>query len=443
MEKTSSGRDPGRGRDREGLDQSYLKLLFVLLGTATFFEGYDAGINAVVLKDLAESFKVSLTETGRLSGPITLVGMGAFGAMAVTTLGDRFGRKPLMIFTTLMYALFTGLTATSTTLGAFVTYQFFARTFLIAEYATAITVMAEEFPPHRRGRAMGVLAALGALGLPVVAVLYLAVNDSSLGWRWLYLVGLIPLLLVALLRTRLRETKRWLEARQGLVKSKQRIIDSLRQADRKLLRRVSALYFLSHFAQLGAATWWPYYAQVQRHFSDSSRTVLLAAGYPLGVVGSVAAGKLQDRFGRRHTGIAFLLGALLFTGAVFQATSPGSMFPPFALAVFFGLGVVPVLNAVASELFPTEIRATAVAFARSVFGTLGAITGPFVVGQLADRRLTNVFPWLPVAGNLGRTVTFISFAYLPAAILLFKLPETAGKELEAISDLPPSTVPAL
>lgn len=406
----------------------------MLLGTATFFEGYDSGINAVVLRDLAETFDVSLSETGRLSGPISVVGMGAFGAMAVTTLGDRFGRKPLMIFTTLMYALFTGLTATSETLAMFVVYQFLARTFLIAEYATAITMVAEEFPPDRRGRAMGLLAALGALGLPVVAVLHLLVNDTALGWRWLYLIGLIPLLVVALLRTKLRETQRWLQARRGEGGPKQRMREALRLADRTVLRRVSALYFLSHFALLGAATWWPYYAQVERGFSDASRTLLLAGGYPLGVVGSLAAGRLQDRFGRRQTGVLFLVGAMVFTIAVFQMDGPKEMFPALALAVFFGLGVAPVLNAVASELFPTGIRATAVAFARSVFGTLGGIAGPLVVGQLADRRLAEAFSSIPVLGNLGNTVSVAALIYLPAALMLFRLPETAGLELESISE---------
>lgn len=422
------------GPEDDASDPGYLRLLLVLIGTATFFEGYDSGINAVVLRDLAETFNVSLSETGRLSGPISVVGMGAFGAMAVTTLGDRFGRKPLMIFTTLMYALFTGLTATSESLAAFVTYQFLARTFLIAEYATAITMVAEEFPSDRRGRAMGLLAALGALGLPLVAVLHLVVNDTALGWRWLYLIGLIPLLIVALLRTKLRETKRWLQTREGKGALRRPMRAALKQADRTLLRRVSALYFLSHFALLGAATWWPYYAQVQRGFSDASRTVLLAAGYPLGVVGSLAAGRLQDRLGRRRTGVLFLLGAMVFTVAVFQMDAPGEMFPALALAVFFGLGFTPVLNAVASELFPTEIRATAVAFSRSVFGTLGAIAGPFVVGQLADRRLAETFPSLPVLGNLGHTVTLAALMYLPAALMLLKLPETAGMELESLSE---------
>ncbi|MGI8426402.1 MAG: MFS transporter [Actinomycetota bacterium] len=411
--------------------------MLVLLGTATFFEGYDSGINAVVLRDLAEAFNVSLAETGRLTGPIFIIGLGSFGAMAVTSLGDRIGRRPLLIGTTLMYALFTGLTAAAPTLGWFVLAQFLARTFLIAEYATAITMVAEEFPAARRGRAMGTLAALGAFGLPVAAVLHLVLRNTALGWRALYLVGLAPLLIVAVLRLKLRETERWQHSKANRTGSgRQTMRQAIALADRRILMRVSAVYFLSHFALLGAATWWPYYAQVQRNFSDGTVTLILAAAYPLGVVGAVAAGRLQDRFGRRHTGAAFLIGALVFTIAVFRIDRPGIMFPFLAIAVFFGIGSSPVLNALASELFPTEIRATAVAFARSIFGTLGAITGPFVIGQVADRSFALRFPGFPAAGNLGNAVTLAALLYIPAAILLLKLPETAGMELESISGVP-------
>lgn len=412
---------------------SYLRLLFVLLGTATFFEGYDSAINAVVLKDLAESFSVSLERTGRLTGPIVAIGLGAFGALPVTALGDRIGRRPLLIATTFIYALFTGLTATAQTLGGFVLFQFLARTFLIAEYATAITIVTEEFPAHRRGRAMGTLTALGAFGVPTVAVLNYFLKDTALGWRSLYLIGLIPLLLVGLLRVKLRETRRWLDARAAGENIRRLPLAAIvKIADRVVLFRVCALYFLTHFGLLAASYWWPLYAQRQRGFSDEAFTILLVGAYPLGVAGYFVAGRLQDSFGRRRTGALFLLGGIAFAAAVFQLTTPGWMFPALALAVFFGLGSNPVMNSVVSELFPTEIRATAVALARSIFGTLGSIAGPIAVGLLADAGMSRKFPGWPVLGNLGDCVTVASLALIPAALIFLKLPETAGVELESM-----------
>lgn len=419
-------------------ESSYLRLLIVLLATATFFEGYDSAVNAIVLRDLARDFGIDVTETSRLTGPLIAIGLGAFGALFITALGDRFGRKPLLIGTTLMYALFTGLTATAQSLTVFIIYQFLARTFLIAEYATAITMVTEEFPAQRRGRALGTLTAFGAFGLPVVAVVHLLVRETALGWRAVYLVGLLPLLITALLRTKLRETKRWSAARAtGAKIPRTPIAEILKGPHRRELLTVGTVFFLVHFALLGGATWWPLFAKEQRHFSDSAITWLLATAYPLGVSGFYVAGRLQDRIGRKRTGTLFLLAGLIFGLATFRMPTPATMFPVMVFAVFFGFGIAPVLGAISSELFPTEIRATAVAFARSILGTLGAIAGPVVVGLLADRRLTGSLPEPPLVGplvgNLAGAVTIAALAYIPAIFVVRKLPETAGKELETIS----------
>ncbi|MEO7804026.1 MAG: MFS transporter [Actinomycetota bacterium] len=422
-------------------ESSYLRRLIILLATATFFEGYDSAVNAIVLRDLARDFGIDVTETTRLTGPLIAIGLGSFGAIFITALGDRFGRKPLLIGTTLMYALFTGLTATAQNLTVFIVFQFFARAFLIAEYATAITMVTEEFPAQRRGRALGTLTAFGAFGLPVVAIVHLLVRNTALGWRAVYLVGLLPLVVTAFLRTKLRETKRYVAAKEAGVKLAHTPASKvLRGPHRRELFTVGAVFFLVHFALLGGATWWPLFAKEQRHFSESTITWLLATAYPLGVSGFFVAGRLQDRIGRRRTGTLFMSAGLVFGVATFHVPTPATMFPVMVLAVFFGFGIAPVLGAISSELFPTEIRATAVAFARSVLGTLGAIAGPVMVGLLADRRMTGRLPDLPligpVVGNLAGAVTLAALAYIPAIFVLRKLPETAGKELEVISQAP-------
>ncbi|HEX2259313.1 MAG TPA: MFS transporter [Actinomycetota bacterium] len=417
-------------------DSSYLRLLLIVLGTATFFEGYDSAISAVVLQDLARSFEVPLDETASITGPIIPVGLGAFGALLVTMLGDRIGRRPLLIGTTFAYALFTGLTATANDLPTFVVYQFFARSFLLAEYATAVTIVTEEFPAARRGRALGTLTALGALGLPIVAVLNLWAGRSPEGWRILYLVGLIPLVVVGFLRMKLKETSRWVESRAlstPRVSRKDRLKHVIALAHPGTLLKVGGLYFFSHFALLAAATWWPFYAGVRLGFSDGKIATLLGIAYPLGVSGYYLAGRLQDRYGRRRTGALFLVFGMVFGILVFQLDSAAWMFPAMILAVFFGFGMNPVLAAVASELFPTSIRATAVGVVRSVFGTVGGIIGPVTVGILADPRVAERLPGWPVFGDLGDSVCVAILANIPALLLLMSLPETAGRELESIT----------
>lgn len=407
-------------------EPGYLRLLMVLLGTATFFEGYDNAISAIILADLAKTFGIPADETRNLTGPMLGVGLGAFGAFFLTMLGDRIGRRPLLIMTTLGYALFTGLTATSQSLLMFVGFQFLARVFLISELATAITMVTEEFPAHRRGRALGTLTALGAIALPVVAISHLLLAETQLGWRALYLIGLAPLLLVALLRLKLKESNRWLKAREsgeGLERLPIRSI--IAGGYRRLLFQVSALYFLTHLALGAAAIWWVFYARVERGFAGSSVNLVLSVAYLLGVSGYLVAGRLQDRIGRRKTGAVFLVAGAGFGVGIFQVGDLTLMAPLLVFGVFFGFGVSPVLGALATELFPTHMRATAVGFSRSIFGTLGAVIGPILVGFLADSEIGLI-------GNVGDSVSVVALMYLPAALLILLLPETANRDLDAI-----------
>jgi MFS family permease len=294
-------------------------------------------------------------------------------------------------------------------------------------------MVAEEFPASRRGRALGILTALGAFGLPIVAVLHLLVKDTALGWRILYLVGLLPLIGIGFLRLKLKETARWKKAHAaGVAVNTHRIRQIMASEYRPLILRVGGLYFFSHFALLGAVTWWPFYAGVTLNFSDASITTLLAVAYPLGVTGYYLAGRLADRFGRRRTGALFLAMGSIFGIFVFQITDPPLMFPALIGAVFFGFGVNPVLAAVASELFPTTIRATALGVARSIFGTIGGILGPITVGVLADPRTAAALPGVPLLGNMGSVVAIAVLMNIPAILMLRSLPETANVELENV-----------
>jgi MFS family permease len=408
-------------------DRSYLRLLMVLLGTATFFEGYDTGIAAVVIPDLARDFHVP---NDLLGSPVSIVNLGALFALFVIAVGDRVGRRPLLIATTLLYALFTGLTAAAHSVATFTAIQFLARMFLVSELAVAITIATEEFPADRRGRIIGSLSLLGAFGLIAVVVAYRFVAHTSLGWRGLYLLGAIPLVAAAPLRTRLRESRRWLEAKargERLRRTPVRLV--LAGAYRQRLLVVSGMLFCFNFAVLSGAAYWTLFARNERGLPANTANAFLAAAVVIGLPGYVLAGRLQDRWGRRRTWTLFMLAGTAFGIAAFQVHGRGPMLAALAGAVFFGLGGTPVINAVSSELFATEIRATALAIARSFFGTLGASAGLFLVPRLASQQ--------GLIGSYGNALALAGLALIPAAVLLNRLPETAGRELEDLALDPP------
>ncbi|HMC07816.1 MAG TPA: MFS transporter [Actinomycetota bacterium] len=408
-------------------DRSYLRLLALLLGTATFFEGYDAGIAAVVIPDLVRDFHASTALLGRAAA---VVNLGAMVALFVIAASDRVGRRPVLIATTVLYAAFTALTATAHSVAGFAAIQFVARTFLVAELALAITIATEEFPADRRGRTVGTLSVLGAVGLVTVAVAYRLLAHTALGWRGLYVFGAIPLLAAAPLRARLRESRRWLEARaRGPRPGGGAVRTVLAGTYRGRLLTVSGLLFCFNLAVLSGSAYWTLFARDERGLPPNTANAFLAGAFVLGLPGYVVAGRLQDRWGRRRTGTLFMLAGMASGVAAFQAHGRVPMFAALTCAVFFGLGGNPVVSTLASEVFPTEVRATAVAIARSVFGTLGASSGLLAVGLLAARH--------GVIGNVGDSVSVAATALIVAVALLWRLPETAGLELETIAPAPP------
>lgn len=408
-------------------DRSYLRVLAILLGAATFFEGYDTGIAAIVIPDLAKSFHASTATIGRAA---SVVNLGALMALLLIAAADRVGRRPLLIVTTLLYAVFTGLTATAHGVVVFAAIQFLARAFLVTEVAIAITIAAEEFPAEARGRFLGTLSALGALGLIAVAVAYKALSHTALGWRGLYLLGTIPVLAVAPLRLKLQESRRWQEAkRQGRHLSARTSLAAFSAGEpRRRLLIVSSVLFLFNFATISGSAYWTYFARHQRGFPANTANTFLAAAVILGIPGYLLAGRLQDRWGRRRTGTLYLLAGTASGIAAFQVHGRPALLVVLALAVFFGLGAAPVLNAYSSELFATAVRASAVAVGRSVAGTLGASAGLLTVGTLAAKG--------GLIGHVGDSVSVAALALIPAVLLLRTLPETAGQELEVIAGDP-------
>src|SRR5277367_5482667 len=177
--------------------QRYLWALLGMLVSATIFEGYDITIFHLCTPDIARSFHLSDRAIG---GMATLVRTGGILSFFVVTLADRVGRKRVIANTVLCYAFFTLLTALSSGMVSFTIFQSSSQIFLAAEFGLAVTIICEEFPDEMRGRAISILHTVAFVGVTIAGVLYGYVASSSLGWRGMYLLGIVPLILVAWLR---------------------------------------------------------------------------------------------------------------------------------------------------------------------------------------------------------------------------------------------------
>ncbi len=401
-------------------DDRYLRRLMALLVPAAFFHGYDITILAVLLPEIADQFAASEALLGLTRIPIEL---GLFVAFFVARLTDRYGRRPLLIWTILGYTVSSALTALSWDLTSFVVFQFFSRVMLGAEIIVAVTVVVEEFPAGRRARALGTLFLFEALGtIAVAALLTAGLAETELGWRAFYLAGLPMLIPLALLRRKVRETARF--TIQGPV-APPTFLSAWRRGGRRLLS-VGGIHLFRSIPLFGATAWWAFYAEREQGFTATEVGFYLLFGYGLGCVGYPLCARLMTSVGYRPTAIGFLLGAAVACAVLFQTTDRMLMFIALIFAVGLGLGCEPALSGFAAELFPTPVRGQASAWVRSWFALPGIVLGPALVGVIGDPQ-TGI-------GSIGDAVTWLTVLLIPAALLIWlAVPEPAGRELEDIA----------
>jgi MFS family permease len=134
-------------------------------------------------------------------------------------------------------------------------------------------------------------------------------------------------------------------------------------------------------------------------------------------LGYVLFGFAADSFGRRRAYVAYLLAAAALVPLYGLATRPASLLVLGPLVAFFGTGFFSGFSALTAELFPTEVRATAMGLTYNVGRGLSAFA-PFIVGALAARH------------GLGSAFFLQAAAFLAAALLALALPETRGKTLD-------------
>lgn len=393
----------------------YLRLLLVLLSVATFFEGYDFILLNLVLPLVQKEFGVSTFQLGLGASAIA---SGTIVAFFIVRAGDRWGRRPVLQLTVFAYTVFTALTALSGGLTSFVAWQFLGRIFLIGEWALATVMVAEEFPEQRRGLAMAIVQSMGALGGMLGAGLFPLVGHAGFGWRGMYLVGLLPLLLVGLLRRRLRETPRWQRARSIRGGRAPSFFAVWRRPHGPYVFWMAVIWMLAYAPYTAFQLFWVHHVMNSRGWDERMVSRAMAVAYLLGISGFWVAGKLMDRIGRRRTAALIYFcgaGATLFG---FQAQSVLGISVGLFLMTFFLGAFLPVTSIFTAELFPTEVRANAAAWSNNLLGRLGMVGAPALVGILAA----------PL--GVGKAVMLIGLAAAVAgAITLLVLPETRWRPM--------------
>jgi MFS family permease len=412
---------PFLGGVPEGIGPAHLRVLgFVTL--AMFFENYDLGMLQNALPQMARDFALDKVALGEFAGWTRL---GALPAFFLLPLADRIGRRRLLLISIAGMSLGSFLTAFAPSPVAFVAIQIVTRSFIIAAAITSFVVVSEELPAASRGWGIGILAGVGAIGFGFGAMLYGFVNQLPFGWRALYALGLFPVFFLPALARGLRETARFAAsagaaAATPLGGGLRPVVELFRRHPRRAL----ALAAIGALANAGMAPSFQFisdFLQTQRGWTPGAFAALSVGFGAFAIIGNPVAGRLGDRYGRRT------VAAIVFT--LFPLASIGFFSGPDALValpwtamVFLSMASSVCVRALATELFPTELRGAG-GGSLVLLETLGAGFGLLVAYPLAMHAF---------GGGQSLAIPLIALACLGAAASVFLVPETARRELEEI-----------
>ncbi|MDR3528361.1 MAG: MFS transporter [Rhizomicrobium sp.] len=401
--------------------------VFLLVGVAMLFAGYDMNVFGLAAPQIQASLGIP---EDKLSLTLSFIRLATLGALALAWSADLVGRRRLLLITIFGQAVGTLATAFAQDYSQFVWCQIVTRMFGYAEEMLCYVVIAEEVAAAARGWSTGTLAAMNYLGGGLASLSFAAVTFLPYGWRSLYIIGSLPLFLIAYMRRRLPETQRFELREKHLTKLSSRVAAAVEQT--KLLAheypgRLTGILVAA--AAFGFAVWpaeflWPKYLQSEFGFKPYQTTLLIIPGGLLAVAFNILAGRLSDHIGRRITAVAGCTISMVGFGAFYSGLHLPYL-PLTWIPAFMGFLIADALIAgLSAELVPTAYRATV-----SGLRYLTAILAG-AVSLALEGPLYNVFH------THGLAVLVLMSAMPIAMIALLTLPEPAGRSLEEISAEP-------
>ena len=368
----------------------------------------------------------------------------ATGGVIGGIIADYIGRKRTMMLAILAYSVTTGLSAFAWDWESFAVLRFLVGVAIGSEWATGASIVSELWPDHARGKGGGLLQCGAGIGGLLASGVWLLIGSTGPNaWRWMYLIGVLPAFVVLWIRRNIPESTRWEEANERRREARAQkesgaVLQGVEAAltrftvvdlftDRSV-RRPLILGFLMMlsvtFAYWGVGTFIPtFVGNVASKAGLSAAYFSGLAGFitsACGIVGFVSLGFLADAIGRRPTAILYYTMCLVLTPVVYLWGQSQDILVVLSLVGLFGfftLGIWAWAPVWLPELYPTRMRATAVAFVFNAPRFISCV-GPLIAGTL-----------IVALGGYGWAATYVGLFFLLGVLAAPFLPETKGKPL--------------
>ena len=379
-------------------------------------DAMDVMLYSLVLAFLIREFGMNTRTAGFLNS-LTLVA-SAIGGFLFGLLADRIGRTRALMASILVYSISSAACGFSQSIPQLAVFRFILGLGFGGEWTTGAALIAETWRAEHRGKALGLMQSAYAIGEAIAALVVILVLPNF-SWRAVFFVGVLPALLVLWIRRGVEEPAIW---EQRPKSGRAFVFQRLVQKD--VIRNgvlATAMNACSMFGYWGLFTWIPGYlslpaAQGGRGLSlvrTTSFFIILCFGKWLGYA---LFGFFADAFGRRKPYFTYLLIAAVLVPIYGMSRSSFWLLLLGPLVAFFGTGFFSGYAAIASEIFPGDIRAAAMGLSYNIGRGLSAVA-PFAVGALALRY------------GIGPAFFLQAAAFLAAGLLALALPETRGREL--------------
>jgi MFS family permease len=378
-----------------------------LLAAAQLTTGFCNTLFSQTVAFAADEFGASEGAQG-VAGSVVRVGI--ILTVLLLALADRVGRRRILVGTAVAAPLLAAVGAFAPSLAVLAGMQTIARPVAISLGLVVTIVAAEEMPPGSRAYAVSVLGLAYALGAGTCVWALPLADLGSHGWRLIYMVGLVYLVVAVSLYRGVPESRRY----------------ELPHAERPTLpgRRfllLAASAFLYNLLIASTTFYENRYLKDVRGYSATLIAIYTIVTSTPGAIGVLAGGRLADVKGRRLVGTIALISVAIGNVIVFSIAGPGLWGAKLVTTILAGMAV-PALGVYAAELFPTSRRGGANG-GISALSVVGSVVGLLLAGLLLDQGVT-----------YGRVMAVLAVGPLIyAALVVFAYPETARRSLDDIN----------
>ena len=364
--------------------------IVVLCALVCLFDGYDMVVAPISIPALSADWGLAPQQFS-LALAAGVMGMG-LGAAFIAPMGDRYGRRPLIIACCALIAISCLLVPLTESVAELTALRFATGLGMGASIANALALVSEYAVPHLRSRIIACVYAMSALGGAVGGFVAPAILAGH-GWEGTYFIGgILPLVLLPALLWGLSESRYFLQAKAanaldgsgkkteppGALRSLALLLGSSYRIDTLLLW---ALFFLCISTTYMISSWLPTLMNLSGWSIENSARAIMSFSFG-GVLGGFVLGWLVDS-GRVRTAIFTGFGATA-AALVLLNLVPDNLAVWMVLIVLMGSGTIGVsyaLVAVAAIVYPTHLRAAGIGSGGAV-GRLGAAIAPLIGGLL-------------------------------------------------------------